>query len=498
MIPQLAITLRERSPFEALDLGIRLTQTAGIIWRGWLLFLVMISLLLWALLPSAELWIGMLVVWWLKPFYDRFLLQGFSQVVAEQPLTLTQWFNSLSKVLLHSPLWAALTLKRFSPVRSYVQPIGQLEGLKGREARKRRTLLTQQFNRHAAFLSISLFVAQLALFLSCYGLLLVFDPTDATYEHIRNVFSGYIDREEEYWHHLMDYSFWVASIAITEPFYVAAGFTLYLNRRVQLEAWDIEQSLRALVQRLTHKASTVILSTLMIGIVVMSTLPSTSFANDTKSTPTETLSAERLPANQAKTQIENILTEHEQQTRTVYRWVEKNKTTETKKAPQVPDQVITSLSQFLEGSLWVFIVLGLILALIYRQALLKLLLPKTALSTAAPPPTTLFGLDITAASLPKDIPAAVKAAWQQGDYRQALSLLYRSALYQLTHEQHLHIQTHHTEGDVLVLAKPTLPTEQWEYLKRLTQYWQQTAYGHITPNNLVLEQLLPARPTEAV
>jgi hypothetical protein len=89
-------------------------------------------------------------------------------------------------------------------------------------------------------------------------------------------------------------------------------------------------------------------------------------------------------------------------------------------------------------------------------------------------------------------------AWQQGDYRQALSLLYRSALYQLTHEQHLHIQTHHTEGDVLVLAKPALPTEQWEYLKRLTQYWQQTAYGHITPDNLVLEQLLQARPTEAI
>lgn len=142
--------------------------------------------------------------------------------------------------------------------------------------------------------------------------------------------------------------------------------------------------------------------------------------------------------------------------------------------------------------------LGLILALDLTSSLTKTLITQNSSLHYGSSPTTLFGLDVTAASLPKDIPVAVKVAWQQGDYRQALSLLYRSALYQLTHEQHLHIQTHHTEGDVLVLAKPALPTEQWEYLKLLTQYWQQTAYGHITPDNLVMEQLLQARPTEAV
>ena len=29
-----------------------------------------------------------------------------------------------------------------------------------------------------------------------------------------------------------------------EPFYVASGFAMYLNRRVELEAWDIEQEFR--------------------------------------------------------------------------------------------------------------------------------------------------------------------------------------------------------------------------------------------------------------
>ncbi len=34
------------------------------------------------------------------------------------------------------------------------------------------------------------------------------------------------------------------TIGFLEPFYVAAGFALYLNRRAELEAWDIEQEFR--------------------------------------------------------------------------------------------------------------------------------------------------------------------------------------------------------------------------------------------------------------
>jgi hypothetical protein len=33
-------------------------------------------------------------------------------------------------------------------------------------------------------------------------------------------------------------------ILFLEPFYVAAGFAMYLNRRAELEAWDIEQEFR--------------------------------------------------------------------------------------------------------------------------------------------------------------------------------------------------------------------------------------------------------------
>ena len=34
------------------------------------------------------------------------------------------------------------------------------------------------------------------------------------------------------------------AVLFLEPFYVAAGFGMYLNRRAELEAWDIEQEFR--------------------------------------------------------------------------------------------------------------------------------------------------------------------------------------------------------------------------------------------------------------
>jgi hypothetical protein len=37
---------------------------------------------------------------------------------------------------------------------------------------------------------------------------------------------------------------YVLAVLFLEPFYVAAGFGMYLNRRAELEAWDIEQEFR--------------------------------------------------------------------------------------------------------------------------------------------------------------------------------------------------------------------------------------------------------------
>ena len=44
--------------------------------------------------------------------------------------------------------------------------------------------------------------------------------------------------------------FYIVVTLIIEPFYIAANFALYINRRTQLEAWDIELSFRKMAIRL--------------------------------------------------------------------------------------------------------------------------------------------------------------------------------------------------------------------------------------------------------
>ncbi len=49
-----------------------------------------------------------------------------------------------------------------------------------------------------------------------------------------------------WWIKLFSMLFNLIALSIIEPLYVAAGFTLYLNRRTHLEAWDIELAFRSI------------------------------------------------------------------------------------------------------------------------------------------------------------------------------------------------------------------------------------------------------------
>ena len=42
---------------------------------------------------------------------------------------------------------------------------------------------------------------------------------------------------------------WYFAMVLVMPFHTMAGFALYLNRRIELEAWDIEITFRNLAQR---------------------------------------------------------------------------------------------------------------------------------------------------------------------------------------------------------------------------------------------------------
>ena len=105
-------------------------------------------------------------------------------------------------------------------------------------------------------------------------------------------------------------------------------------------------------------------------------------------------------------------------------------------------------------------------------------------------PEILFGMDVTSESLPDDVVASARALWQAGKSRDALSLLYRSALILLITQEQLELKHSHTEGDIQRLSQKELSATRQGYFQQLTKQWVQIAYAHQQPNEAEMDYLL--------
>ncbi len=97
-------------------------------------------------------------------------------------------------------------------------------------------------------------------------------------------------------------------------------------------------------------------------------------------------------------------------------------------------------------------------------------------------PSHVRDLDIRPQSLPDDVPAAVRALWQRGESRAALSLLYRGALSRLVHDHAVPVRAASTEGECATLASRHLDAERGAFVARLIGLWQLAVYGARLPD----------------
>jgi len=490
----LTVQVRQRSAWEAIDLGFRLTQSH---WKqivlplGLLLFLISVTLLL--LLPREQSWLAALIMWWLKPLYDRVLLYSYSRHLFGQYPSLNDVFAALPYLIRHTGLLSALTWRRLSLSRAYNLPIWQLEKLRGKERLERQRLLHQQGHGTAIGLTIACVHLEWVLLLSLFVLPIMLDPTGHYLEYIATFFTGGATTDSHYIFDLLYHGFYALTVLMIEPFYVAAGFSLYLNRRTQLEAWDIEIAFRSIGERLGAAVRTN-LSTLTAWLMLPLLLVCGTVPQQTAQAAEEYLASERLPAREAKAQIDVVMQQDELKARQqVMAWRAKDDSEEATDNPDVYSSladIIVFFSQLLKGLLWVGLLLLIVVAILYRERILKLLKPRYKRSASPDKPQVLLGMDIRPESLPTDIAAAARELWQHGQTREALSLLYRGALMQLTHHDDLNIAASHTEGDILRLAQAPLAKPRFAYLKALTHHWQSLAYAHRPPNDEAIEQLL--------
>jgi hypothetical protein len=234
-----AIRLRRRAKMEAADLGVRLCQqSARSVFTCYLAVAVPIILLA---LASFELayWAPVLVLWWLKPWLDRSVLFVLSRAAfGQQTATRDLW--EAQRSVWWRQLLTTLTVRRLSPWRSLTQAVYQLEGLSGWKLRK-RSVQIRTGHRDTAFLVTSAFsLAELSLGFALVSLLFWFIPGEQQFDWV-GLFS---EADPTHKIALVYFAAYALAVAFLEPFYVAAGFALYLNRRVELEAWDVEQELR--------------------------------------------------------------------------------------------------------------------------------------------------------------------------------------------------------------------------------------------------------------
>jgi len=237
-IDTLALRLRPRTQMEAADLGARLCQSAaGSTFSCYAIAAVPVVLLT---LASSEVaaWLPVVAIWWAKPWLDRTILFVLARAAFGQRTTPADLMRELRDVW-WTRLVFTMTVLRFSPWRSFTAPVYQLEGLSIRAGSRRAHQIRRRNIGSAAMTTCAFSLCELALTTSLLSLLFWFAPPGRTPE-LGDPFFGDTPG-------ILALALPIAyglAVAYLEPFYVAAGFAMYLNRRAELEAWDIEQEFR--------------------------------------------------------------------------------------------------------------------------------------------------------------------------------------------------------------------------------------------------------------
>ena len=458
----IAIGLRRRSPWEAMDLGLTMLQRWG---RQVYLPHVLFAMPLMAAAIAAgwwfeRAWVALLAIWWMKPAYDRVVLHVLSRAVFGELPTTRAVFGA-AKEWLRTGLLTALLLRLWPDTsRSFTLPVRQLEGQSGRAGRERRAVLGRRIGSYATWLTLTCLAIEILVLTGSFGLITeLFLPAKASEGAglLELMFGNSEDTDTVFG---FDDAFaYAAAVLVLEPFYVAAGFGLYLNRRTLLEGWDIEVALRSIAAR--HAAVLVF----VIGMAA-ALMPIQSYAQE----------------KDPKQEIAKVLEAKEfGYYRDVKRWQSRERDSQGK-GWDLGWLRAVGYALAKAGEVLMWIAAGALLA--YALWWASRMLPRWRAAAPEPyrPPAALFGMDLAPENLPPDVGAAAAALAREGKLREALGLLYRGALSELVHKRGVRLLASHTEGEAVRLAKVA-------YFGALVDAWQQCAYASRMPQAKDVERL---------
>jgi hypothetical protein len=533
-LDKLELTLRPRPANQALDLGYALLRAhAAPTYGAWLalwlpLMGVCAALSFW---QKEYYWVFLNLGWWLRALPERAPLYVLSRCVFGDDVTWREAVRAWPRQL-GGGWFSMLTWRRFvAPARSLYTPIWQLEGARGSVAAERRRVIGRNGTSTSAVwfgICCAFFEVILALGLLAFISIFSSDNEVNPFLLIGNMMMGKVESGTVIGLFFLAFTF---AGAVIGPIYTACGFTLYLNRRATLEAWDIEIALRQIKRPKSHAVDTaagadsgthadtasspesghyksIIIGTqglivaCLLGALAAGPQPAQAApaAKATMATgdahkcepPTwiKNREASRQPAQdaqqeQARRDLAQIYDTDDLRGYACNKhWVLKP-SDDKKKGEDKPRKPIDL--GVVPDLLKIFFIALLIAGLCYlvyrfRDSFAGLLPARTRRRA-----TEVAGLDIRPESLPDDVPAQVLALWRKGELRQALALLYRATLSRLVHDDGLEINIGATEGDCSRLAElaaknNALSAGRLKATALATQLWLRAAYADRWPD----------------
>jgi hypothetical protein len=462
-IERLAVALRPRSPWEAVDLGFRM---ARVWWRplfaSWFASTLPVAVALACLLP-AHPWIALIALWWLKPIFERAPLSVISRSVFGDPPGWRATLRALPAEWRRGGIYS-LTLHRPTRARSFTLPIVQLEGLRWRALSARRHVLRRGVLGIASMFQFTCLLLEFSVVLSLYGAALLLVPNfdlATVWEGLGGDVASRYD-----WLH---YGFVYLAFSAVGPFYSAGGFGLYINRRIELEGWDIELAFRRLAQRV-KEGEEATGARRGPGASVAAALAIAVLAGALGAGAPPARADELLPASEARRVIDEIV-----HTERVSEW--RLRSFGESGGVQVP-----GVGALLAGGLRWILLGGALLVLVYFLSKLEFRGRGSAEEQAPEPvPEAVAGLDIRPESLPADVIGAAEVHWREGQRREAMSLLYRAALACLVGRHALRVPESATEGECVERVRTEHQGPLVEDFAMLTGSWQRVAYAHEIP-----------------
>lgn len=513
-IERMAVALRPRTPWEAMDLGMALVRAnAAAAWAPWLVLslplLALANVLAFAL---GRPWLAVLLMWWFKPVFERATLYVLSRAVfGEAP----PWRQAARapEVWRAKSLLAWLTLRRLHPARALLQPVDLLENLGGDRRRLRTAVLQRAVGGHAWGLLLAGLAFEGVLVLSAWLLLLLMVPLPLMDDGAQRLWQLFMADPPAWAQLLANIAIWAASSAIG-PLVVGAGFGLYLNRRTQLEAWDLELVFRRLGARVREAGWAPVLVAGLLLSALLGTPPAVAAPAGTpatkvlpaKSIPPKSGLAQPMDARRfvgeadwrgedtrlrdaiARAYADPTLAPSKQETHWRFKYAPKPSEPVPPKRPAWVKLLVWLFAAIAEYGLWVLAGIA-VLVLLWK---LPRWLPWVSdrLPARMPPAPVEQRPLLPDAPLPLDVVATAEALWQSGHQRDALALLYRASVEAVAERLGAPFPPGATEAECLRRARRLPDTEASGEFARIVRAWQAAAYAWRFPDAAGFADLL--------